>query len=856
MLLVGLCLFSNHLKAQHLADEKEARIVIEIELPIGFIKDDIQISHWEFDYAARPNIIVAKPELVGNLAKWTLKSVTPLIVDLRSVVGKKSIIHFFEPGDSAHIDFKNVKNVYPVYSGRNADKFKMLQEIQVKEALLRVPKNADFDSTDSLSDYKAWVSYLNARLKVMDEVLEIHKGKLNPVAYDYLKAGIIENIEYERGMKFGALQARLLYEKVPGDQLSAIFDLTVINKYAQWLHAYSGKINNRYYFYDFARKSVQRKYNFNIQHPDLIGSKRKLLYANMAKKLYRDRTLQECLSYLVTSQGLKEHTLKDGSNPEIEQLLLEFYAMHGYPEYKAYVKDYERWIRQWVTTMGKKAPGFSLEDINGKLINKEQFRGKLVLMSFLNTTKPNTQIIEVLGKIRQTFDNNPNVVLVNISIEKDKMAWKNSLSTVKYQIKDIINLYTNGLGTDHPVLRYYGVSAYPQFFLLDREGRFLYNGEFYGNRGEEKTLERLPNTLPDPRNDDGKALMSKIYEQLPLMNDGPYVFYGKEGITANSFFSSKLVEQKYAVKNNVNLTTQTDDSRKTFPVQLKEKLTLEQAVAVGKPEKLFVLSDIEGNFAAFRKLLQSNKIIDDNLKWIFGKGHLVFAGDMFDRGNQVTECLWLVYMLEEKAKTAGGYVHFILGNHEIMNLQGDHRYVEDKYKENAKLMGKTLVQLYNEDSELGRWLRTKNIVEKIGDMLFTHGGISAEMSKLKISIADINQLARPNYANRQDDYKDVNTNVIMSSKVGPFWYRGYYDPKSKITETGVDSILREFDVKHIVTGHTIVADTISIHYGGKVINTDTKHASGKSEALLIEGNNFYRVNAEGKRVLLFRDEDI
>ncbi len=46
----------------------------------------------------------------------------------------------------------------------------------------------------------------------------------------------------------------------------------------------------------------------------------------------------------------------------------------------------------------------------------------------------------------------------------------------------------------------------------------------------------------------------------------------------------------------------------------------------------------------------------------------------------MTECLWLIYSLEEKAKAAGGYVHFILGNHEIMNMQGDFRYVQDKYR--------------------------------------------------------------------------------------------------------------------------------------------------------------------------------
>ncbi|OYW19706.1 MAG: hypothetical protein B7Z54_03155, partial [Sphingobacteriales bacterium 12-47-4] len=68
------------------------------------------------------------------------------------------------------------------------------------------------------------------------------------------------------------------------------------------------------------------------------------------------------------------------------------------------------------------------------------------------------------------------------------------------------------------------------------------------------------------------------------------------------------------------------------------------------------------------------------------------------------------------------------------------------------------------------------------------------------------------------------------------------------------NVLNWYNVSRIITGHTIVADTISVHYGGKVINTDTKHAEGKSEALLLEGDHYYRVNQEGKRVLLFVDD--
>ena len=65
---------------------------------------------------------------------------------------------------------------------------------------------------------------------------------------------------------------------------------------------------------------------------------------------------------------------------------------------------------------------------------------------------------------------------------------------------------------------------------------------------------------------------------------------------------------------------------------------------------MFVVSDIEGEFKAFRQLLQGNNIIDENFNWTFGNGHLVLTGDFVDRGTLVTEVLWLIYSLEEKAK--------------------------------------------------------------------------------------------------------------------------------------------------------------------------------------------------------------
>src|SRR5690606_18087899 len=59
-------------------------------------------------------------------------------------------------------------------------------------------------------------------------------------------------------------------------------------------------------------------------------------------------------------------------------------------------------------------------------------------------------------------------------------------------------------------------------------------------------------------------------------------------------------------------------------------------------DKLAVFSDIHGQFSIMTKLLRAHHIIDNDDNWAFGQGHLVLVGDVFDRGPQVTESLWLL----------------------------------------------------------------------------------------------------------------------------------------------------------------------------------------------------------------------
>lgn len=355
-------------------------------------------------------------------------------------------------------------------------------------------------------------------------------------------------------------------------------------------------------------------------------------------------------------------------------------------------------------------------------------------------------------------------------------------------------------------------------------------------------------------------IMTSAYNKQPVANevqtDGPYVQYADGQVLVNYIVEKKgrrLVRSENIgaeMKESLRLKVMTDIPEKYFQIRLKRQLENEKSEYTGI-KKLLALSDIEGNFGAFRKLLLANKVIDENFNWTFGEGHLVLIGDFFDRGQQVTEVLWLIYYLEEKAKAKGGYVHFILGNHEIMNLTGDLRYTPQKYLDNARLLSEDYMAMYDQNSELGRWLRTKNITEKIDNIIFVHGGISGSVNRLNISLDAINSTARAHF-DKDFDANDDKAATIFGD-LGPFWYRGYYDRTDRNIQSQIDSTLSQYKVEHIITGHTIVADSISRWYNGRLLDTDVHHAGGKSEALFIENGKYYRVNAEAIKIFLMEE---
>lgn len=92
-------------------------------------------------------------------------------------------------------------------------------------------------------------------------------------------------------------------------------------------------------------------------------------------------------------------------------------------------------------------------------------------------------------------------------------------------------------------------------------------------------------------------------------------------------------------------------------------------------DRMVVIPDIHGAYPEFVKLLKTTGIVDDSLNWVGGSAHLVSLGDLIDRGAGSRDVMNLLMRLQREAPELGGQVHVIAGNHEVMNLTGDLRYV-------------------------------------------------------------------------------------------------------------------------------------------------------------------------------------
>lgn len=94
-------------------------------------------------------------------------------------------------------------------------------------------------------------------------------------------------------------------------------------------------------------------------------------------------------------------------------------------------------------------------------------------------------------------------------------------------------------------------------------------------------------------------------------------------------------------------------------------------------ERIVAIGDVHGDMRAFKKSLVAAGVVDKEGAWVGGKTVLVQVGDQLDRGDDERDIYETLFRLQDEAPASGGSVHILLGNHELINVQMDFRYVTE-----------------------------------------------------------------------------------------------------------------------------------------------------------------------------------
>lgn len=142
-------------------------------------------------------------------------------------------------------------------------------------------------------------------------------------------------------------------------------------------------------------------------------------------------------------------------------------------------------IRAQRTALGAEAPGFSLENMDGKRMNLDSFPDKYLLLAFTAPWCDMCQTEDLyLDQVISQYSRDQVEVLL-ISLDSDQATVREVLK------KDTIqwNLVTDSAGQATMMLDLYNVNALPRCFLIDEEGRIILKTE--SGIEIKQTLEKL-----------------------------------------------------------------------------------------------------------------------------------------------------------------------------------------------------------------------------------------------------------------------------------------------------------------------------------------------------------------------------
>jgi hypothetical protein len=271
------------------------------------------------------------------------------------------------------------------------------------------------------------------------------------------------------------------------------------------------------------------------------------------------------------------------------------------------------------------------------------------------------------------------------------------------------------------------------------------------------------------------------------------------------------------------------------------------ATRLAAPERIVAIGDLHGDLSATRAAFRLAGAIDSLDHWAGGELVIVQTGDILDRGDDEEAIFRFLEELSGEATEAGGGVHVLNGNHELMNAYLDYRYVTeggwadfedvttvatvDSFLATLEPHQRARAQTLRPGGEFAlHHLAENNTFLIVGTTLFTHGGVLPEHVDWGLD--------RMNGEIRSWLRGEIPQPEWIRGELSPVWNRLYSDAPDQAACDTLSAVLDGLNVERMVVGHTIQDAGITSYCGGRVWCIDVgmaKHYGGRPEVLEIRG---------------------